>query len=147
MISGRLIRVILALGFIVLSAVFCLGTLFIKPEVASGVPHYYHKNTKREKAGQDTLNFIIIEPGEMRSGKYQEDNRKKHQLNDIEIYGSMTLNEVSEKYNIPLPELAKSINVPVELAYEKLGRLRKRYGFHMDDLRKFIDNRKVENDR
>ena len=120
MISGRIIRVLLALGFIVLSAVFCIGTLFIKPEVATGMPHYYHKNTKREKAGKDTL---------------------------IEIYGSMTLKEVSGKYNIPLPELAKSIDVPVELAYEKLGRLRKRYGFHMDDLRKFIDNRRGENDR
>jgi hypothetical protein len=50
----------------------------------------------------------------------------------------MTLNEISERFNINVDELAKAINVPADNANERLGRLRKRYGFEMNDLRVFV---------
>jgi hypothetical protein len=64
-----------------------------------------------------------------------------HHYNQVDIDGKMTLNEVSAKYNIGVEELAGAINIPVSYSRERLGRLRKRYAFEMDDLRVFVTNR------
>ena len=51
----------------------------------------------------------------------------------------MTINEVAKKYNVSAQELASFINVPVGNNDERLGRLRKRYGFQLSDLRGYIE--------
>jgi hypothetical protein len=56
----------------------------------------------------------------------------------VAIDGTMTLNEISGRYNISVDELAGAIKVPVAYSHERLGRLRKRYTFEMDDLREFV---------
>ena len=121
MISNKSVRISLAIGLIIVSAVFGLGPLLIKPEISTSVLHHYHRKE-----------FI----------KYNEELH-----HHVHIYGSMTLNEVAEKYNIPVTGLASSINVPVEFANERLGRLRKQYGFQMYDLRKYINSKIEKNDR
>ncbi len=55
----------------------------------------------------------------------------------------MTLNEVSKKYNIPTSELAICIHTPEKYSNERLGKLRKQYDFHMDDLRKYIESKNI----
>jgi hypothetical protein len=55
-----------------------------------------------------------------------------------DIDGTMTLSEISARYNISVSELAKVINVPAQYANERLGRLKRMYGFEMDDLREFV---------
>jgi hypothetical protein len=59
----------------------------------------------------------------------------------------MTLNEISAKYNIVVEELAGVINVPVAFSQERLGRLRKRYDFKMDDLRVFVMSKSQSNEK
>jgi hypothetical protein len=150
-------RTSLTASFIVLSAVFVIGPLFIKPEISTVVSHYYRRNEHRkyneelhrkdslkykhlfsEQGRTDTVQVIIPILKKTQSENYTNGLHKKHQLYDIEVYGSMTLKETAKKYNIPVSALAASINVPIEFANERLGRLRKQYGFHMNDLRKYI---------
>ena len=50
----------------------------------------------------------------------------------------MSLSDVSKKYGLSVTELATAINVPKESAHERLGRLKKQYGFQMNSLRRFI---------
>jgi len=70
-----------------------------------------------------------------------------HHNNEAGINGSMTLNEISERFNINVDELAKAINVPADNANERLGRLKKRYGFSLDDLRLYVKTKSDGNDR
>lgn len=166
MISNKTVRISLAASFIVVSVIFGIGPLFIKPEIYTVVSHNYHRNEYRkynEKIHHsDSFEYKPIDEDQGRAGtihakipitrKIQSENHKeglhrRHQLYDIEVYGSMTLNEVAKKYNIPVAGLASSINVPEEFVNERLGRLRKQYGFHMDDLRNYIHSKIDKNDR
>ena len=50
----------------------------------------------------------------------------------------MTLGELAGRFGLSAGELAKVIGVPPEYSNERLGRLKKRYEFEMDDLRTYI---------
>ena len=166
MISNKTVGISLAISFVVVSAILCIGPLFVKPEIDTAVSHHYHRNEYRkyneglhhkdslkykpideEQGRTDTIHGIAPLTRKIQSENHKEGYNKRHQLYDIEVYGSMTLNEVAKKYNIPVSELASSINVPEEYANEKLGRLKKQYGFDMDDLRKYIYLKINKNDR
>jgi hypothetical protein len=71
-------------------------------------------------------------PHKMRSGELPESP-------DSQIYGSMTLREVEQLTGVSseviLRELGLPSGVPVD---ERLGRLRRQYGFRMDDLREVV---------
>ena len=166
MISNKIVRISLAISLFVVSAIFGIGPLFIKPEINTVASNHYHRNEYRkyneelyhndslkykpideEQGRTDTIHVIIPITRKIQSENHKEGLYKRHQLYDIEVYGSMTLNEAAKKYNIPVTGLASSINVPEELASERLGRLRKQYGFHMDDLRNYIHSKIDKNDR
>ena len=64
---------------------------------------------------------------------------------DTKVYdvnGSQTLQFVADKYNVPVSTITADLKIPVTLAGEKLGRLRKSYLFTMDDVRNSISNYK-----
>ena len=48
LIPNKTARTSLTAGFIVLSAVFVIGPLFIKPEISTVVSHNYHRNENRK---------------------------------------------------------------------------------------------------
>lgn len=62
---------------------------------------------------------------------------EKHE--NIEIWGSMTLNEVEQKTGVPIDHLIKELKLsPDTNKEEKLGRLKKTVGFTMDDVRHIV---------
>ena len=165
-ISNKTVRISLAIGFIAVTAVFGIGPLLIKPEIDVREFHHYHRNefteyyeelhhddslkykTMDEESDQtDTIHFNIPATIKIQSEVHREGSHKRHQFYNVEVYGSMTLNEVAKKYNIPVTGLAASVNVPIEFANERLGRLRRQYRFHMDDLRKYIYSKIDKNDK
>ena len=57
----------------------------------------------------------------------------------IDINGQMTLKEIEIKYKVPANSLKKFLKIPISISnYENLGRLRKRYGFNMSDVERYI---------
>ncbi|MCT4645274.1 MAG: DUF4405 domain-containing protein [Carboxylicivirga sp.] len=55
------------------------------------------------------------------------------------VKGSMTLNEVVEQNSIPLNYLIKKLHMPKHVnTNEKLGRLKRKYGFTMSEIEKII---------
>jgi hypothetical protein len=148
MVGKRLWRIVLSVTLIVFTVVFGIIPLFLSPEVEEGVSHHaqsnkpgkgYHSKERQYK------NQIIVKPAIEQEQEVTsiEDNQKNHRHtnhSDIEIFGYMTINEVAEKYNVPAKELAKSINVPVGYNDERLGRLKKRYTFQLNDLKDYIEN-------
>jgi len=165
MIKVRTVRIIIASIVVILSLFFALSPFFVNPEIAplqrkhnrNRIPERYgtypgnlnnetYNNTRLpdtlavpQKANSQDIPAIIplAEP------KQTTDSHLHH--NQVNIDGTMTLRDISVRYNVSIEELARVINVPVESANERLGRLKKRYGFEMNDLRSFIAGRSDNN--
>jgi len=160
MIPGKTMRWVIALFVGILSIFLVIVPILVKPEVTE-----HQRNLHRNRITGDNDTDIharhnemnIEEPGvtddvsttpktdepalSVREKEITDiEDDELHHHNQVEIDGTMTLDEVSARYNISVEELAGAINVPVSYANERLGRLRKRYGFEMEDLRAFVLN-------
>lgn len=122
-----------------------LGSAYIRQ-----VPSNPQENNTKEpevstpSSEGDKINPFKGEHGKsskLKSGNTASDRRyarEGHNEYDVEVYGSMTLKEVSRKYDVNLKELSEQLNVPVDQTGYRLGRLRRRYGFHMNDIRAVV---------
>lgn len=78
---------------------------------------------------QDTNKIV------QRQRKFQ----RRELQSEIDVQGYMTLREVSEKYDVPTDRIKDHLNIPVNTSdNERLGRLRRQYGFTMSDVREAI---------
>jgi len=69
-----------------------------------------------------------------------------HEARNLEIYGTNTIGEVAAKYNVPAELIKKALGIPVDRPdNERLGRLRRQYGFHMSDVERFIEEYNQKN--
>lgn len=142
MVPSKVLRLMLTIIFVMLSVLFAIVPLFIKPAVEEGSSHSLHLNSSsgkqhgdNQKGLKDTLT--------QKTATYQQEPKHSHkESHSVEVYGYMSLNEVADMYHIPVADLAAVIKVPKDTYGEQLGRLRKRYGFQMDDLRLYIEMKK-----
>lgn len=155
LISNRILRYVLTIGFILTSILFGVIPLFVKPEVSEDITHHHYRRENKEiheprdyneySLQDTTINYGLkdsITKSEPALPVNSDDklHQHEHENHSIEIYGSMTLNDVAKKFIVPLTDLASSIHVPVSRSNERLGRLRKEYSFNMDDLRDFVES-------
>jgi len=65
---------------------------------------------------------------------------ERHDIDpDIEVLGSMSLINVSVKYNVPVSHIIKELDLPYSVSgNEQLGRLRRLHGFKMGDIELMI---------
>jgi hypothetical protein len=69
----------------------------------------------------------------------------RSEVEEYEVNGTLTLQAVSEKYNVPSDFLCSELNIPKRFSNERLGRLRRRYGFTMSDVSQAISKYKKQN--
>jgi hypothetical protein len=75
-----------------------------------------------------------------------ENRNKQHQnisVNNYPVQGNMTLREAADQYNVPEDFIAKGLNIAASLTNEKIGRLRKQYGFTLEEISKIISEYKA----
>jgi hypothetical protein len=66
-------------------------------------------------------------------------------LEDIQIFGSMTLNEVEQNTGVPAEYITQELKLPPDTDRdERLGRLKKMFGFTMEDVRTIVRNYEKE---
>jgi glucan phosphoethanolaminetransferase (alkaline phosphatase superfamily) len=94
------------------------------------------KKPKKLK-GEKELELDIQKKKTESETRHSED--KKHKKQEIDITGSMTLNDVVEKYNCPLSKLIEELELPDDIdGSERLGHLRKKYGFRLGDVKEIV---------
>jgi hypothetical protein len=77
-------------------------------------------------------------PHRIRSG--EQPNQPTHQ-----ITGSMTLQEVEQHTGVPVAVIVKELGLPKNVPTdEQLGRLRRKYGFEMEDVRQIVQRHAEE---
>lgn len=158
--------IITIIGFMVIFLV--TGPFFVKPEItALERMHNRNRVSERHPVNNDLSQIANREnlvPGNLKSpdeealqvksaSRVQEnvnkgsDHLHHHQYADIDINGTMTLSEISGKFNISIDKLAEAINVPADYSNERLGRLKRRYGFELEDLRMFVSSSLKDNNQ
>ena len=153
MVKGQLSRKIILISTGVAAVFFTLAPLFIKPELRPTERKYTHRQTTElsQKAqpkqsphrNHELTSGVSSNIPEHKTvvNKLKENSDGDHHKQDyaeIEIYGWMTLKEISQKFSVPLNELSKAMNIPLINSNKKLGKLRSRYGFKMSEIKKAI---------
>jgi hypothetical protein len=141
-ISSSKIRLLLGSVFAVISIVLLLFAFFVPFEVA----------LLRQGEGHQRMERAIEEPTEIRIQESEKSEQKSHkneevherhtrsEKSQIDIRGDMTLKQAAVKYDVPADSIKKYLEIPVSVSEnEKLGRLRRRYDFHMSDVERFIE--------
>jgi len=85
-----------------------------------------------------------IDEGQVHSSHQNEgskEGRHRDIPTNIDVIGSMTLVEVAEKYKVPANHIKSKLDIPLSISNnERLGRLRRIYGFTMSDIEEIIYN-------
>lgn len=145
LITNRRIRVFSLVLFLFVSLLFLFFAFFVTFDVVPSREgrgrHQQHRIELSRPGGEgpgiqqsvkDTLKNV---PGK---SAHQEATHEPKRT--IEVRGNMTLQEIEEKYNINLRTLKEQFGIPLNTSNnERLGRLRRRVGFHMSDVERFIE--------
>lgn len=145
MIKSKTSRAVIAFFTGFAAIFFALASFFVKPEVVPFQAKHTH-NYNTEKYMENPISLVRDKlPGnntENQSTKRLHKNREeyshRYSHDVLEIYGYMTLDETARKYSVPITELTENLNIPSGQSSEKIGRLKKLYGFKMKELKKAI---------
>lgn len=136
---------------------FVLFLLIVSPflininvaELGDGRDRFIHgEEQQRLPASKQREESILQNKSEKQSETIREEPSKEepdlehHDIDqDIEVYGSMSLINVSVKYNVPVSLIIRELDLPASTSgNEQLGRLRREYGFKMSDIELIIHN-------
>jgi len=139
--SGKRVRIVIALLFIIVCSFLVICPFIIIPEISKSEVQRYEQEGGHNNVKQDYQEGIIegIENPEI---IIQDSSLTiHHHINDsIEVRGSMSLFQVAEKYNVPIDYLKEQLGIPKSTSNEvRLGKLRKQYAFKMSDVERIID--------
>jgi len=146
LITSKISRYLIGIFTGLLALLFAVAPLFVKPDVIQLSENHSHKHSandyaEKNHANQNHIYNINEKKVETeRLHKNQKENHQKQSNNELEIFGYMTLMEVSQKYSVQIAEITKALNIPIVESNEKIGRLKKHYGFEMEELKTIIIN-------
>ncbi|HHS12678.1 MAG TPA: DUF4405 domain-containing protein, partial [bacterium] len=144
LIRGRSLRILLTVLFSAAGLILFLFAFVVKIEkipVRAGegghrLMHLRHE-TEISRMKQDAPDRA--EPG-YHAGQEEDAVHHSHEERTPLILGSMTLREVEQRYGVPADSIKKQLGIPLSISNaENLGRLKKRYGFHMSDVERYIE--------
>ena len=135
LISYRIWRLILTGSFVVASIVFFFFAFAIPIDVKtiqSGKGNRQVIHSLNENMAEE---HVVVADQQKTTVVQHESAHQK----DIKVYGFWTLAQVNEKYHVDLEKLKKELAIPSSVSnFEQLGRLRRKYGFSMGDVEKYI---------
>lgn len=166
LVSGTLARKLVTSIFVFTSALLFLFAFFVKPEIGEIIQGQgrlvtdeniisdteitdIHDNKAAIKdddvVAKYSKNKSITENDDSVILKETEDSHERHNHSDtdIEIRGYMTIGEVSLANDVPSNYIKKKLNIPESVSdNQRLGLLKRDYGFRMSDIEKIINEYK-----
>ena len=144
MIPKKNLRNVLATLFISITMLSGILPFMIQPQLKRQILHKHVREIKLKTSEEINRLSESYNSGANRVNSSNKGSDAIHEHNNnvtVEVYGYMTLQQVSDFYEIPIDELTEIIHVPKDASNEKLGRLRKQYTFHLSELKKYIKSR------
>jgi len=141
--TNKKIRIVLAFSLLIISIGLIVFPFLIKPKIGDPLFNYRNFQTNSQDIPLQTKIENAQKAEEQHS--YLHNNHREKSA-DITINGSMTLIEVSKKYQIPINYLKKSLNISSSTSNtERLGRIRRTKGFTMSKVEDIISMYQKEN--
>ncbi len=127
LIESRPLRIFIAWVLLVISISLIVFSFLINPSIED--PIYNDRN-----------HYPEINRGTESQTSTQHTSDKHYNIpSNIEVLGSMTLFDVSRKYQVPTSHLKKELNISISTSdYERLGRLRRTKDFTMSKVEEII---------
>lgn len=159
MFPPKTFRNTLAVFFGVVSMGLIAIPLFVDPEIEPVVANHRFQNAEhgseseivdldrgkqlhadvREAVQENAVVPVkTIEADEEGHGKGRGVHREDHLRHDTEIYGFMSLDDIADHYNLEVSLLAGHLGVPLSETSQRVGRLRRWYGFEINDIRNYV---------
>jgi len=146
LIPAKPLRIVLSSGFLVASAVLLLFAFIINIQtlrIKEGEGE--HWGTRNQQGWENQAISGDVEGNEhavIRKHVETDKDEEHHDLqsNTITVNGTMTLAEVERIYDVPADSLKAALKLPDRTSEdERLGRLRRRYGFHMSEIERYVE--------
>lgn len=147
--------------FLIITALFFISSpLFVVPDKVDYKNLYRQRVLKnaeviRSRDADKSVNDIISNDRPEADSKLntQKSSRSHTDVKDFEskkenvtekysVSGTQSLNNVASQYDVPCAFICNELNIPENMSYERLGRLRKKYGFKMSEVSKAISKYK-----
>lgn len=147
MLPKRTIRIALASILTIFILLLVSFPLFVEPEIIDKVPMHKGRNNRNNNStsefGDTTELSKSTDTTALGNNANKYNNKEQNStIEEYEVYGSQTLQFVADKYSVPASTIAADLGIPVTLAGERLGRLKKQYSFTMDDVKSSISKYK-----
>lgn len=153
MVSNKKRRAVLTTCFVIISVILVMIPLFTRPEIDE-TTYQDPGHPGKSRSGPPVTGKVILKsdvsPGEEDTNSRDDLStmhkpgngrmRRHDRQREIEVHGYMTIQEVAVKYNLSVSELLSCIHLPDRLANQRLGRLKRKYHFKLDELRDYVEN-------
>jgi hypothetical protein len=142
-VPNRTTQITLVSLFSILSLLSISFPLFVSPNIVEKEALYRNSqiNKSLHTINPKEKNVVEKNPIPIHENKKAEKRKKRHiylTKGKIELSGSKTLQFVADKYNVPVSVIESDLKIPKGFNNERLGRLKKLYSFHMNDVRASI---------
>ena len=143
----------------IISIILLVGPLFIRTQImkdALNREHYgrnetTYGNSLRQNhlyySTDNTANITEKKTGKRNNNQISSNNATFTERSSytVNVNGRVTLNQLAQKYNIPVNNLEDAINVPAGNSDINLGLLRKEYHFQLNEIRQYLESSIHEN--
>lgn len=151
-------RKLITTGFVFISVFLFLFAFFVKPEIGEIIQGQGRQVTYENIISEteitdmhdnkavikDDISEVVKDNSKGTLHDAEESHERHYRSNmDIEIRGYMTIREASVEYNVPSKYIMKKLNIPESVSdNQRLGLLKRDYGFRMSDIEKIINEYK-----
>jgi len=147
LISKKIIRISVVIVFTLLTVVLTVFPFFIKIHVSDLAPGIERFKTHANHASMDITDEKenIKSERKIAPAEVEEKHKDEHHNIDpsIEVKGFMTLQEVSDKYDVSCDLIKEKLNIHIAISNSsQLGHLKKQYNFKMSEIELIIANNK-----
>ncbi|MFO7657233.1 MAG: DUF4405 domain-containing protein [Bacteroidales bacterium] len=148
MVTRKMARGVFIFFILAFIMIFTVGPFIVKPDVVALERQHARKRgieaptPAQQVVLKDTIAQVAKQANRDLKTRRITQNRqlpgKVHAHSELEIFGYMTLQEAAIKYSVRAEELTNALNIPLSSSTEKIGRLKKRYGFEMESFKEII---------
>ena len=152
-VANKNLRRIFTVFFIILCFMLVFCPVKISPEVEDfeggrgrlyqdrfniEAPESVEHETTMEQVVEPEKEIVETSDEQIQATEVEPEEHKEHDTT-IDVQGYMTLKEVADTYQVPVSHLKSKLEIPHSISEnERLGRLRRAYGFTMSDVQDII---------
>ncbi len=138
MVTTKSARTVSLLVFCVVSLAALLFAFFLPIDLVALREGQGQHRIERAATAQQA---IIVKKQEQNQTSAKNEDNAEQLARRISINGSMTLRQVALAAGVPADSLKAAMGLPSTISdNERLSVLRRRYGFHMSDIERWIEN-------